>query len=150
MHLNDHSLCQLDDAYLRSLDREALCGLSLRLLADLKEARDRLNQSSENSSRPPSRRVPWERTSGGQKLGEDVEDSELTVEPAEVKSGRNPGKQPGAPGIGRTPVFHAYEEQAHYPSVCAGCGHPLEGAAAVAYTGFQAVDLHWGTLGNPG
>ena len=39
MHLSDHSLRQIDDAYVRSLDPEALRGLSLRLLADLKEAR---------------------------------------------------------------------------------------------------------------
>ncbi len=54
MHLNDHCLRQLDEAYIQSLDPEALRGLSLRLLADLKEARDRLNQGPENSSRPPS------------------------------------------------------------------------------------------------
>ena len=61
MHLSDHSLRQIDDAYLRSLDPEALCGLSLRLLADLKEARERLNQGPTNSSRPSSRRAPWAR-----------------------------------------------------------------------------------------
>ena len=72
MHLNDHSLRQIDDAYLRSLEPEALCALSLRLLADLKEARDRLHQGPENSSRPPSSRVPWERTSGGQVSDEDL------------------------------------------------------------------------------
>jgi len=38
MHLSPHSLQQIDDAYLQSLDPEALRGLSLRLLADLKEA----------------------------------------------------------------------------------------------------------------
>ena len=76
MHLNDHSLRQLDEAYIQSLDPEALRGLSLRLLADLKEARDRLNQGPENSSRPPSSRVPW---------GEDLADSEPTVESADTK-----------------------------------------------------------------
>ena len=155
MHLNDHSLRQLDDAYLRSLDRDALCGLSLRLLADLKEARDRLNQGPENSSRPPSSRVPWERTGGSQWSGEEAEDSERTAEPTDVKPtdtlpGRKPGKQPGAPGMGRTQVFCAHAEQVHYPSGCAGCGQRLAIAGAVAYTGFQAVDLHWGNLGQPG
>ncbi len=170
MHLNDHSLRQLDDAYIHSLDPEALRGLSLRLLADLKEARDRLNQGPENSSRPPSSRVPWERASGGQPWGEDIAEREPTVEsvdmkladakpadakptdakPADAKPKRTPGKQPGAPGIGRTQVFHAHEEQAHYPPVCAGCGHRLEGTAAVAYTGFQAVDLHWADPADPG
>ena len=170
MHLNDHSLRQLDEAYIQSLDPEALRGLSLRLLADLKEARDRLNQGPENSSRPPSSRVPWERASGGQPWGEDLADSEPTVEsadtkpadakpvdakpadakPVDAKPKRKPGKQPGAPGIGRTQVFHAHEEQSHYPEVCAGCGRRLESALTVAYTGFQAVDLHWADPANPG
>ena len=44
---------------------------------------------------------------------------------AEPKPTRKPGKQPGAPGIGRTQVFQANAEQAHYPERCAGCGRPL-------------------------
>ncbi len=32
----------------------------MRILEDLKEARDRLNQTSANSSRPPSSRAAWE------------------------------------------------------------------------------------------
>ena len=58
MHLSDHGLRQIDEAYLRSLDPEALCGLSMRLLADLREARKRLNQGPTDSSRPPSSRAP--------------------------------------------------------------------------------------------
>lgn len=65
MHLSDHSLRQMDEDYVQSLEVEALRGLSLRLLADLKEARDWLNQGPENSSRPPSSRVPWDRKGGG-------------------------------------------------------------------------------------
>ena len=61
MHLSDHSLRQIDDDYVRSLGADALRDLSLRLLADLKEARERLNQGPTNSSRPPSSRAPWER-----------------------------------------------------------------------------------------
>ncbi|QQS55989.1 MAG: hypothetical protein IPM89_10730 [Candidatus Competibacteraceae bacterium] len=57
MHLSDHSLRQIDDTYVQSLDVEALRGLSVRLLADLKDARDRLNQGPDNSSRPPRRTV---------------------------------------------------------------------------------------------
>ena len=60
MHLSDHSLRQIDDAYVRSFEPEALRGLSLRLLADLKEARERLNQGPTNSSRPPGSRAPWD------------------------------------------------------------------------------------------
>ena len=43
MHLSEHSLRQLDEAYLRSLDLEALRNLSARWLADLKDARARLD-----------------------------------------------------------------------------------------------------------
>jgi len=62
MYLSDHDLRQLDDARLDALDATGdLRGLSGRLLSDLKEARDRLNQTPSNSSRPPSSRLPWER-----------------------------------------------------------------------------------------
>ena len=44
MKISDHSLRQLDEAYVTSLDEAALRGLSLRLLADLKEARERLTE----------------------------------------------------------------------------------------------------------
>jgi transposase len=171
VHLSDHSLRQIDDAYLRSLEPEALRGLSSRLLADLKEARERLNQGPTNSSRPPSSRAPWER---GEPLilpddteaslpvaaepaeetpadGPPTEVPPATVKPVAVTSTRKPGKQPGAPGVGRTQVFEAREVIPHYPAVCAGCGQPLtDPVGAVAYTGFQAVDLHWGEPAQPG
>jgi len=38
--------------------------------ADLREARDRLNQEPENSSRPPSCRAPWESQGGGRESDE--------------------------------------------------------------------------------
>lgn len=170
MHLSPHSLRQIDDAYLQSLEVEALRGLSARLLADLKEAWDRLNQGPENSSRPPSSRAPWERKNGGGRESDaeaDAEAADGDLEPAPVEAkpveaqpadaesaqtpaARKPGKQPGAPGIGRTQVFQANTEQAHYPDTCAGCGRPLEPAGAVAYTGFQAVDLRWDDSARPG
>jgi hypothetical protein len=175
MHLSPHSLRQIDDAYLQSLEVEALRGLSMRLLADLKEAWDRLNQGPDNSARPPSSRAPWERQGSTPESDEAPEDHELDLAPAEAKPAeakpaeakpaeakpaeakpaeakpvRKPGKQRGAPGIGRTQVFQAHEERPHYPEVCAGCGRPLERVGAVAYTGFQAVDLRWDDPTRPG
>src|SRR5512143_1493949 len=164
MHLSDHSLRQLDETYLGSLGEEALRALSGKLLADLKEARERLNQGPDNSSRPPSSRAPWERgkrageadAANGLREGKPAEAEPAEGKPAEakrtaVKPARKAGKQPGAPGAGRTQVLHTHEEQAHYPVACAGCGRPLaEGAGAVAYTGFQAVDLRWGDPAAPG
>ena len=171
MHLSEHSLRQLDRAYLDALDEAALRGLSAKLLDDLKEARDRLNQGPSNSSRPPSSRAPWERKGGAWEsdaspdVDADAAEGDLEPKPAEVKPAgtqaaettpakappaRKPGKQPGAPGIGRTQVFQAHAERPHYPAVCAGCGRPPDPAVAVAYTGFQAVDLHWDDPARPG
>ena len=65
MHLSDHDLKQLDEDYLRGLSAESLRSLSGKLLADLKEAHDRLNQNPSNSSRPPSTRAPWEKDDSG-------------------------------------------------------------------------------------
>ena len=180
MHLTLHSLQQIDDAYIQSLEPEALRRLSVQLLADLKEARDRLNQGPDNSSRPPSSRAPWERTVSGSASADDAADGGFMPSPADAKAAdvkaadakaadakaadakaadakaadtspkRKPGKQPGAPGMGRTQVFQAHEEQTHYPRGCAGCGQPLTETTAVAYTGFQAVDLRRGDPGQPG
>ena len=61
MHPSEHSLHQLDEAYLRSLDLEALRNLSARLLADLKDARARLDARSAGRSRSPQRPGPLER-----------------------------------------------------------------------------------------
>jgi hypothetical protein len=159
MHLSEHSLRQLDEAYLDGLGEAALRALSVKLLDDLKEARDRLNQGPDNSSRPPSSRVPWERASGGgREWDTEAADGErepaaakpAEPQPAETTPTRQAGKQPGVLGVGRTQVFQAHEERRHYPAVCAGCGRPLEPAGVVAYTGFQAVDLRWDDPAQPG
>jgi hypothetical protein len=71
MQLSDHDLKQLDDAYLGRLPMEPLRGLSSKLLADLKEVCERLNQNPSNSSRPPSSQAPWE--DGGEPLQDSAE-----------------------------------------------------------------------------
>jgi hypothetical protein len=43
MQLSDHSLRQIDEAYLERLGEDSLRSLSSKLLLDLKEARERLN-----------------------------------------------------------------------------------------------------------
>ncbi len=44
---------------MRSLSHEDLLKLSNKLLSDLKEAHERLDQNPSNSSRPPSSQAPW-------------------------------------------------------------------------------------------
>ena len=59
MLVSDGDLRKLDDARLKALSHEQLLELSMQLSRDLKEARDRLNQNPNNSSRPPSAQAPW-------------------------------------------------------------------------------------------
>jgi len=56
---NDRDLRQINQAYIESLDIETAKKLPSKLLEDLKEARERLNQNPNNSSRPPSSTEPW-------------------------------------------------------------------------------------------
>ena len=59
MHLRKHDLLQMDDEWLNRLPAELLLEVSRRLLHDVKELQDRLNQHPENSSRPPTSQAPW-------------------------------------------------------------------------------------------
>lgn len=61
MHLRKHDLLQMDDEWLKKLPAELLLEVSKRLLHDVKELQDRLNESPTNSSRPPTSRAPWEK-----------------------------------------------------------------------------------------
>lgn len=60
MRLKDHDLKQINRDYLGSLEPDKLVEVSVKLLEDLKEARERLNQTSQNSSRPSGSNGPWE------------------------------------------------------------------------------------------
>ena len=49
----------MDTDYLDDLPEGQLRSLGKQLLKDLKEARERLKQNPDTSSRPPSSREPW-------------------------------------------------------------------------------------------
>jgi hypothetical protein len=62
MKIKDHDLRQLNEERLQTLqekDPAALLQLANRLLDDLKEARERLNQNPTNSSCPSGSQAPW-------------------------------------------------------------------------------------------
>lgn len=163
-HLTDHDLRQMDEAWLESLPEATARAVLQRVVADLKEARDRLNQTPQNSSRPPGSQPPWEnrrQTAVEQEereeesVGPRATDSSSTavvdVVPAEpevnaprgavkVSSGRKPGKPSGAPGHGRTQKLTVHEEVHRHPCVCAACGAALR-PAGPAYTGWDTIDL---------
>jgi len=63
MKLSDYDLRQIDEERINHLSETAVKNLSITLLNDLKEARERLNQNSKNSSIPPSSEAPWDKAS---------------------------------------------------------------------------------------
>lgn len=60
--LSDHDLRQMSEEWVASQSEPVIRGLVGRLLEDLRVARDRLNQSPQNSSRPSGSMPPWDKT----------------------------------------------------------------------------------------
>jgi transposase len=116
MHLSRHDLAHLDEAHLAGLAEGSLRVLSVRLLADLKEAVERAGRNPSSSSRPPSSRAPWEggageagqETAGQSAKASAAGDTRETAPPARreaperpsPKQGgpRRPGRRPGSSG----------------------------------------------------
>ena len=172
MILSEHSLRQLDESYIRSLPEVACQELAVKLLVDLKTLHERIHQNPDNSSMPPSSRLPWSMDEPGDDGGEntlETDDSnrfEPVREPiagaeretsGEGEGGteesspsvkRNPGKQPGAAGHGRTQQLPITNIVEHRVLCCTGCDHQFtEQDKKVAWTGFYSIDLEIGTSG---
>jgi len=180
MKIKDHDLRQLNEARLQTLqqkDPAALLQLTIRLLEDLKEARERLNQNPSNSSCPSGSQAPWFRV-GDEDSPEDDEEQaddsdknpiESDSAPSEKedsdshaqttkKTGKDrdsqpknrPGKQPGAQGFGRAKELFVNETIHHYPDQCAICAESLNRQSAVAHNGFYTIELILGGPEKPG
>lgn len=171
MQLSDHSLRQIDEEAIRTLPEESVRKLAMKLLADLKEARERLHQDSQNSSRPPGSDAPWDKGAvaveddEGRLLEDDregcgeMEQEEAVTETAQADRGdssisgapRKPGKQPGAQGHGREQPLSIHSCEHHRPRQCACCGCCFEDeSSSLAYTAFYTLDIEWGDLDSPG
>jgi len=87
MHLSEHDLRQLDESKLATLPEETLRILSGKLLADLKESREQLNQNPANSSRPSGAMPPWySTTSDPNEQVSDDESEEQSEKPSDSDS----------------------------------------------------------------
>jgi hypothetical protein len=164
MRLKDHDLKQIDRDYVEGLARDKLVEVSLKLLADLKEARDRLNQTPQNSSRPSGSYAPWER--GIASEGSPVEEApnkegeeegkkkkkrrakrQSKAEQGEQKKKKR-GKQKGAKGYGRKAELEVTDIKIHKAEECAACDEQLgEEAKFKARTGVLVLDVE---MGHPG
>lgn len=97
-----------------------------RLTDRVAELERRLGSDSSNSSKPPSSDAPWAKPAPKRSL--------------RTRSGRNPGKQPGAPGSARRLSDDPDHTMRIEPHRCQGCGASLTGAAEVGRERRQVVD----------
>lgn len=96
---------------------ERIAGLERRLVAD-----------SSNSSRPPSSDAPWEKKPAKKRS-------------SRGRSGRKPGKQPGAPSVSRSLADDPDEVIVIEPGRCQGCDASLTDAAETDRDRRQVVDV---------
>jgi transposase len=175
MKLSEHDLRQIDERYVNRLTRGSLLSLTCKLLDDVKTLHERLNQNPQNSSVPPSSQQPWleaadtdddddEEKSEHEKLKDliseeqkgkdkdrDSDDTEQETSNQQDAKKKKAGKQPGAPGVGRTQKLPITETIMHKAQVCGGCSAVLsEEDTFVASTGHYTVDINYGSSADPG
>lgn len=171
MILSHHDLKQIDRDYLKSLPPGKLLEVSLKLLADLQEAHDHLNQTPQNSSRPSGSYAPWEgsvvnedhpdederqdekradeeRAEQGTKGKAEEQGVEKATSEKDEQPKRKAGKQKGAKGHGRKVELEVTGVETHRAELCAACGEELgEEAEFKARTGLYVVDIEAGAPG---
>ena len=175
MKLSDHDLQQINPDWLRARTPKELLHVSQKLVDDLKEARERLNQNSTNSSVPSGSQPPWfhpaedteneddddipippppdDKDDSGESSTDkmDTRSDNAPKETKPPKTRRNPGKQPGAQGFGHTQILPVTATEHHQACQCAGCGKAFTSdTPSRAYTGFYTVDIEYGEPDKPG
>ncbi len=164
LQLKDHDLRQRDADRLRQLGQRQpaeLVELSVRLLDDLKEARERLNQNPDNSSVPPSSRPPWSRNepptaaAGEQEPPPEPppapspEDAAAAPRQSTQASSpaRRPGKPPGAPGH----VPRCWPSPRRWTTIrtTACAAPPHSPRTGMCYTGYPVADVTFGAPDHP-
>ena len=170
MHLSDFDLQQLEPATVSRLTPSQQEGLLWKVIADLKEARERLGAHSQNSSRPPSSDLPWSSTGsepGAAAEPEETEaeaaagaseqsaqspastddseagagDSEADASDNEQNPPKRPGRVCGAPGHSRVLTLAVSATIVHRPEQCARCGQALTATGFIARTGLYVLDV---------
>ena len=174
MVLKEQELLQIDEQYLRRLQKknsDALLRLSIKLTRDLKEAMERLGQNPSNSSIPPGSQAPWDKGTASKDEGPAVDEkSDLQSDNDDEKANtdtqedinkeessqltkstnsRKPGRQVGSQGFGRTQKISITKTVHHSCGCCSICNEDLSNIEK-AYTGFESVNLDFGTPDAPG
>ena len=174
--LSVSDLCKLDDEQLRALAHVQLQAVSICLLHEFKVVIDRLNQTPQNSSVPPSSLPPWvsltKAAAAAKSLAQNAQTGTVAKNSAAVEptapaeslperdgaarsstntpSGKPAGKQKGAPGYGRVQKLAVTDTEHHYPSHCAHCGEVLvPDPASPIYTAWEEIDIAEKVEGQP-
>ena len=146
--LSDHDLRQMDQAWQQQQTDATVRGLLGRALDDLRLARDRLNQTPNNSSRPSGSMPPWQREAAaagqtvGQTVGRTVGDRAHDDEVPEVEPALE-GERPDEPvddaaNSIEQPAAAQPADQA--PADAPACGAPAAHTQPVATAPVQAQD----------
>jgi hypothetical protein len=162
VYLSDFDLQQLDEQKLTALPAEQKDVLLVKLLRDLKDARERLQANSQTSSRPPSSDPPWHGPDLGDADGEIKPETEVSAgqpaasaEPSDVatpaagtppasaadETPQKAGRPVGAPGHSRSVSLPVSATVIHAPATCACCGQTLEPAEFIARTGVYVLEI---------
>src|SRR5512136_913728 len=155
-----------------AINEESIYGLSIKLVSDLKEAVERLNQNQSNSSRPSGSLAPWYKGIAGDEddestidekealrseTGLDKEEPSNTagtteedgLQSTETTEQRKPGRQSGSQGFGRTQQLAVTDTTHHSCGCCSACNEDLT-SDEKAYTGFHTVNIEFGNSDSPG
>ena len=156
--LDKNDLAQMNEDYFKSLEKERLIEVAKNLHQLATDLWEKQQQSSENSSQPPSKDNPYtsmptteesaqslESESKSDNTESDNTESEKIDESVgqekKKNSDRKPGKQPGAKGFGRTQILKAEVIIPHYPSQCSACNHDLNELDGRRYMGHYVLEL---------
>jgi hypothetical protein len=166
MKLSDSDLQQLDEARVLRMQPEHKDKLLVTLISDLKEARERLNANSQNSSRPPRTDPPWSNANDApvnnapannatpaakappeskgttpKSTEAAAPDTGTVIAPIEAPLKRKVGHQVGEEGHGRHLTLPVSFIHTHSPSHCVLCGDALNTAHFRATGGHYVLDI---------
>lgn len=157
--LSKADLEQMGETYFKSLEPERLVEVAKNLYELAVEQLEKLEQTSQNSSRPPSTDSPYqsvavkERETAAENVVPEpnresaAENSVATAEkPNDEGKGlgkRQAGRQPGAQGHWRNQPLKAEQTIPHYPENCAACNASLSAGDwdERPYMGYYQLEL---------
>jgi transposase len=151
--LKKADLEQMGETYFKSLEPARLIEVAKNLHELAIEQLEKLEQTSKNSSRPPSSDSPYKsaeppvvepKKQVGEEPSGDIA-SEVEVQtPADKGFGkRKAGKQPGSKGHGRTKPLKVEQTIPHFPLTCMACNRSIDLSEQdeKPYMGYHQLDL---------